>query len=179
MLTILGQTGGPTQLTANDDTFGIMTQVPDGAVMHSEAGLTAADANTAFGVPFTLMCHFTTGNPEGGSTTLSTTLCDANAPYKFRVLRCRASMLDDANGMLREAANSAVVKITAGEGAIGAGDVSDLRQLDERLIPIARTGDEVVDEDGTLTVECDVRLGETGSTDTLSMLVELTCIRVI
>ncbi len=178
-LVILGQSAGPTQLSANDDQFGLMTQVPDGAVQHSPDGLTGGNANTAFGAPFMLACYFTTSNPTSGSTTLSKALCSSNAPYKFRVLRARVTMLDEANGRLREGMNSLRVKVTSGSASVCAGDISDMRQLEEKLLELSRSGGEEVAADGSLTVSCDVRLGETGATDTLSLLIELTCIRVL
>lgn len=178
-LVILGQSAGPTQLSANDDQFGLMTQVPDGAVQHSPDGLTGSNANTAFGVPFTLACYFTTSNPSGGTITLSKALCSSDAPYKFRVLRARVTMLDEANGRLREGMNSLRVHVKAGSTSVCGADVSDMLQLEERSLPLNRSGGEEVAAGGSLTVACDVRLGETGDTDTLSLLVELTCMRVI
>jgi hypothetical protein len=156
-----------------------MTQVPEGAVQHSPDGLENANANTAFGAPFTLACYFTTSNPSAGSTTLSKALCSSDAPYKFRVLRARVTMLDEANGMLREGMNSLRVHVKTASDSVCAGDVSDMLQLEERLLEMSRTGGEEVAASGSLTVACDVRLGESGATDTLSLLVELTCIRVI
>lgn len=178
-LVILGQSGGPTKLSANDDQFGLMTQDPTGAVKHSDDGLTAANAGTAYGQPFTLVVHLTTSNPEGGDTTLSKALTSSDAPYKFRVLRVKVTMLDEANGRLREAANSCHIAVLAGNDSVAAGDVSDLKQLDERSLSLSRTGGEVIAASGSLSVTARVRLGETGTTDTLSLLVELSCIRVV
>lgn len=174
-LVILGQSAGPTRLSANDDVLGLMTQDPEGAVMHSPDGLSNANENTAFGTSFTLACYFTTSNPSGGDDTLSIQLANANMPYKVRVLKAKVTMMDEANGRLRGGANSCSVSLPG----IGSVDVSDMRQLEERDVPLAHTGNEVIAEDGSLQVDANVRLGETGATDTLTLLVELTCMRVI
>jgi len=178
-LVVLGQSAGPTQLSANDDVFGLMTQVPEGAVKHSPGGLTGATGNTAFGAPFTLLTYFTTSAPSGGAETLTKALANADCPYKLRVLKARVTMIDEANGRLREAANSCSVSIDNGDYAMGAVDISDMRQLEERNVVLNRIGNEEVDTDNSLQVQVHLRLGETGVTDTLTLLVELVCMRVI
>lgn len=177
-LAMIGRPGATTELSANDEVFGMMTQNPDKGVLHSPGGLTDANSNTAFAMPFTLATYFTTGNPTAGSTTLTRALSNANAPYKFRVLKARVTMVDEANGLLREAANSCHVRVTQASDSVAAGDISGMRQLEEKSLGLSRTGGEVVAANGSLTVSADVRMGETGSTDTLTFLVELTCIRV-
>lgn len=178
-LVILGQSAGPTSLSANDDQFGLMTQDPTGAVKHNEAGLTNENASTAFGAPFTLACYFTTSNPTAGRTTLSKALCSSDCPYKLRVLRAKATLLDDADALLNEGLNSLTVKVVQAADSVCSADLSDMAQSEERDIPLGRTGGEVIAADGSLTVSCDVVLGETGATNTLTLLVELTCMRVL
>lgn len=178
-LKVVGQSGGPTELRADDDKFGVMTQVPEGAVHHSPGGLTNASGNTNFGTPFSLACYFTTSNPSAGDVELTNTLCNSDAPYKLRVLRATVTMVDEANGRLREAANSCSVAVLAGSDSVAAGDVSNLRQLEAQNLKLSRTGGEVVSSSGSLSVRVALRMGETGVTDTLSLLVELTCVRVI
>jgi len=178
-LVILGQSAGPTKLSANDDVFGLMTQVPEGAVRHSPDGLANADSNTAYGVPFTLVSYFSGSSPTGGFSNPTVALCSADAPYKFRVLKARVTMIDDANGRLRDGMNSLNVYVTQAGNSVASGDMTDLRQLEDRDLEMSRTGGEVVNLSGTLTVGAKIRLGETGSTDTLTFQVELTCLRVI
>jgi hypothetical protein len=162
---------GVTVTLAPDAVTGVVTQDPE-SMLHSIAGLTNADGNTAFGQTFTLGTYFT----ATGTGTTTTSLFSSNAPFKFRVLSCKVTMLDEANGRLRDGgANHLTVSVP---GVVGA-DVSDLRQLESRDLPLSRSGSEVVSEDGSLSVVADVRLGDTGVTDTLAVLVELTCLRVI
>lgn len=174
-----GRPGSKTLLTSDDTKFGLVTQAPEQAMHHTLAGLEDSNGNTLFGTHFMLTTHFTSSNPTGGDTTLTKTLCNSDAPYKMRVLSVKVTMLDEANGRLREAGNSCSVSVKAGSGSIASGDISDMRQLEERMLNMGRTGGEVVATDGSLSVNVDLRLGETGVTDTLSLLVELTCIRVI
>ena len=179
-LIIHGQSGGQTVLSADDDKFGVMTQVPENAVSHSQGGLTASNGSTGFGTPFTLATYHTTTNPTAGDTTLTTTLASADAPYKMRILGAKVTMLNEANGMLRKAANSCSVQVLGLTDSIAALDVSDMKQSEQKAMVLSRTGGEVITaSSGSLSVVSKVRLGETGTTDTLSMLIELTCLRVI
>ncbi len=178
-LTITGQSAGKTALSANDDVIGLLTQDPTESVWHSPAGLTGANGNTAFGHPFTLAVYFTSSNPSGGELSLSSILANADLPYNVRVLKAKVTMLDEANGMLREGLNSCRVAVLSGSDSVAAGDVSDLRQLEERNLEMSRTGGEAISKDGSLSVSVSGYLGETGATDTLSLLVELTLVRVI
>lgn len=177
---ITGQSGGPTVLSANDDRFGLMTQEPEGAVFHSSEGLEGSNGSTAFGSTFTLACHFTTGGPSGGDLISTVTLCNANAPYKFRILKVRATMLDEGNGRLREAANSCHIAVLGLNDSVASGDISNLRQTESQDLELSRTGGEVITgTTGSLSVVAKIRMGETGVTDTLKILVELACLRVI
>jgi len=178
-LSVTGNSAGPTTLSAADDVLGLMTQKPEDSVWHSIAGLTAADGNTAFGVPFNVMAYFTMSNPSGGVISDSVTIVDAEMPYKVRVLKGKVTMLDEANGMLREAMNSCQVAVLTDDDSVASLDVSDMRQLEEKGMAMSRTGGEVIDTDGSLSVAVSGHLGETGVTDTLSFLVELTLVRVI
>lgn len=176
---LIGKTGAKTILTSHDYKFGVLTQDPIYGMNHSPGGLTNSNGNTAFNTPFTLAAYFTTGNPTAGDTTLTSTLASGDLPYKLRVMKVKVTMIDEANGRLREAANSCSVVVLSGSASVGALDVSDMRQLEERSMPLSRSGGEVVAEDGSLSVKANVRLGETGVTDTLTLLVELTCMRVV
>ncbi len=174
-LVILGQSGGPTQLSAHDDQFGLMTQVPSGAVMHSPAGLTAADGNTAFGHPFKLVAYFE--QTTDGTTTVS--LCSSDAPYKFRVLSCRATLVDEGNGVARSANGRLSLTVKSGNNVAFAAQLKNMVQGEERSLPGNTTTGNVVAESGSLAVALKSRLPLTNDTNTIKMLVEMTCIRVI
>lgn len=165
-----GRTGVKVNLTA-DGVLGIVTQDPE-SMLHSPGGLESADGNTAFGQTFTVDVHFTaTGT---GVTTAS--VFDSDAPFKLRVLKCKVTMLDEANGRLRD---GGVNHLTISIPGIVSGDVSGLRQRESCMLALSRSGSEEVSANGSLSVVADVRLGDSGTTDTLTVLVELTCLRVI
>lgn len=170
MLDERGRSGVQVRLYA-DGALGITTQDPE-SMLHSVGGLTNADGNTAFGHTFKINAYFTSS--ATGTTTAS--IFSSDAPFKFRVLGCRVTMLDEANGRLRD---GGINHLTISVPGIVAGDVSDLRQRESRELTLSRSGSEEVAADGSLSIVADVRLGSTGSTDTLSVLVELTCLRVI
>lgn len=170
MLNEAGRSGVQVNLTA-DGVLGVVTQDPE-SMLHSPGGLEDADTNTAFGQTFTVGAHFTATST--GSSTAS--VFSSDAPFKFRVLECKVTMLDEANGALREGGSNHLT--IAVPGVVGA-DVSDMKQLESRNLPLSRSGSEVVAVNGSLSIVADVRLGATGSTDTLKVLVDLTCLRVI
>ena len=177
-LKITGQSGGPTELSASDDQFGVMTQVPENAVFHSPAGLKGADGNTAFGGTFTLAAYF----EQTTDATTTVTLCNADAPYKFRILSCTARCIDDANGAVRSPAGMASLAVntnTSGQEAAFAADLKGMRPGEMRDVPGNTTDADEVSTNGSLTVAMKTRVPATGVTNTLKTLVELTCMRVV
>lgn len=173
-----GRQGSKTVLSSEDAKFGIVTQDPGQAMLHTLGGLESRTNGTLFGTHFILASHFTSSNPSGGSTTLTNTLCSSDSPYKMRVLSVKVTMLNEANGRLDEAGNSCSVTVMAGSTSVASGSISDMKQLEDRMLELSRTGGEVISASSSLTVNVNLRLGETGATDTFSIIVELTCIRV-
>ena len=191
-LVILGQSGGPTQLSANDDVIGVMTQVPEGAVKHSEGGLTNADGSTAFGTPFNLLAyasHSTTYAAQSTTVTFTT----SGMPYKLRILgakvRCIANRSEDFQkgyGFIR-------VEIEDGDGALdddGDDDstwtgvlclenVGDMEAGDVREVAVVEPTLSVVDADEGLRVKVTSKADSFGTNPTASFAVELQCLRVI
>lgn len=174
-LKIIGQEGGPTELSANDDSFGLLTQVPENAVYHSPDGLSNADGNTAFGTPYKLVDYFE--QTTDGTTTV--THCNSDAPYKFRILACHVTMMDDANGVARSANGRLSLSVKSGDNVAFAAQLKDMAMGEERNLPGNTTTGNVVAEGGSLSVSLQSRLPLTNETNTMKMLVELTCIRVI
>lgn len=169
-LTEEGRTGVRVTLTA-DGVMGVVTQDPE-SMLHSPGGLENANGNTAFGQEFTVSAYFTA--TATGTTTAS--IFSADAPFKLRVIKCAVTMLDEANGRLRD---GGINHLTISVPGILGGDVSDLRQRESRELALSRSGAEEVSANGSLSIVADVRLGNSGSTDTLKVLVELTCLRVV
>lgn len=175
-LVILGQSGGPTQLSANDDTFGIMTQVPTGAVKHSEAGLKAATGNTNFGTPFDLTCYVA----HATDTKTSINLCSSDAPYKFQVLSAEVTCLDDGKGASEGGQSGCSVGINqGGSSGMGSVDAGGMIQGETRKVKMGSTGNDVVAADGSLRVQVNSRLGLHDKSFTYKLLITLKCVRVI
>lgn len=165
-----GRTGVKVNLTA-DGVMGIVSQDPE-SMLHSPGGLEDANGNTAFGQKFTVQAHFTATTT--GTTTAN--IFSSDAPFKFRVAKCMVTMLDEANGRLRDGgASSLAISLP---GIVGE-DVSDMRQLESRELALSRSGSEVVSADGSLSVVAKLRMPNTGVTDTLKVLVTLDCMRVV
>lgn len=184
MLTVLGQSGGPTQLSANDDVFGIMTQVPSGAVMHSPAGLTNADGNSAFGVPLLLLAYATHSTTAAEQTTTVTFTSDG-MPYKIRVLgvkvRCLAGRPEDFQpgyGHVR-------ASVEDGDGSSTWSSILELEDLglmetgDVKEHAVLENSNAVIDADEGLRVKVTSKADSFGTNPTASFIVELQCIRVV
>lgn len=183
-LEIKGQAGGPTKLHGHDDTFGLLTQVPSGAVHHSPGGLTNADGNMAFGAAITLMAYFTHSTTYAEQST-TVTLADENMPYKVRVLgakvRCLANRPADFQpgyGYVRVA-----VEDSDGDDAwtqiLPAFDVGDMEAGEVREVPVTNEDLAVIDEDEGLRVIGTSRADSFGTNPTASFVVEVQCVRVI
>ncbi len=175
-LTILGQSGGPTSLSANDDTFGIMTQVPTGAVKHSEGGLKNASGNTNFGTPFNLTCY--TSQTADAETAVN--FCSSNAPYKFQVLSAEVTCLDDGKGASAGGQNGCSVGLNqGGRSGMGSVDAGGMEQGETREVKMGLSGNDVVAESGSLRVQVNSRLGLHDKAFTYKLLVTLKCVRVV
>lgn len=177
-LVILGQSGGPTQLSADDNAFGLMTQLPDGAVRHTVGGLTSVDGGTAFGVPFKLVAYLS----KTATGTTSVNLCSANCPYKLRVLKVKVRVVDDAKGRARTPFGSVSVVVRQGTtGApIAAVNFTELRSNEEKEVPAAPAADSaIVAADGSLQVYFNAVLPVQKASTTYTAVCELECVRVL
>ncbi len=176
-LVILGQSGGPTQLSANDDQFGVMTQVPSGAVMHSQAGLTAADGNTAFGASFKLVAYLS----KTATGTTSVDLCSSNCPYKLRILKVKVRVMDDARHRAHRIYGTASVVVRKGTtGApIASAHFGELHSNQEKDVPVVTEGSDIVAVDASLQVFFNAVLPGLRASTTYTAVCELECVRVI
>ena len=183
-LAILGRSGGPTELSANDNVFGLMTQVPAKAVKHSPAGLTDANGNSAFGTPINLLAYATHSTTHAAQTTTVTFTSDG-MPYKLRVLgvkiRCFANRSEDFQegyGYIRAAVEdgdgsgvwSSILHVE-GLGDMEAGDVREIAVIDHT--------NAVIDTDEGLRVKLTSSADSFGTNPTASFVIELQCIRVL
>lgn len=183
-LVVLGQSGGPTQLSANDDVIGLMTQVPEGAVKHDEGGLIHADGGTAFGAPFNLLAYATHSTTYAAQSTTVTFTSDG-MPYKIRVLgvkvRCLANRPEDFRlgyGYIR-----AVVEDSDGDDVwttiLNVEGLGDMEAGDIRELAVVEHSTAVIDEDEGLRVTVTTQADSFGTNPTASFVVELQCLRVI
>lgn len=176
-LVILGQSGGPTSLSANDDQFGLMTQVPTGAVKHSPGGLTNADGNTAYGAPFKLVAYLS----KTATGTTSVDLCSSDCPYKLRVLKVKVRVLDDAKGRARKAHGAVSVVVRKGTTGtpIASAHFGELRSNQEKDVPVSTEGSDVVAVNASLQVYFDAVLPTQKASTTYTAVCEVECVRVI
>ena len=183
-LVILGQSGGPTRLSANDDQFGLMTQDPTGAVKHSDGGLTDADGNTAFGSPFTLLAYFEHATTAAEQIT-TVSFCAANAPYKFRVLGIKARCIDSFSRHFKDGHGRAQVTLEDGDGsAVFTGllpwtEVGDMNPGDAREVSLVNQDSAVIDADEGLRCRFSSAANAAGKLPTVKFLVEVQCLRVL
>lgn len=183
-LAILGQTGGPTQLSANDNLFGLMTQVPSGAVKHSEDGLTNADGNTGYGIPFTLLAYFEHATTAAKQTT-TVTFCDANAPYKFRVLGIKVRCVDSLSNQFRNGYGHVQVALEDGDGSsvftplLPWVQIGDMNSGDTKEASVIRQDTAVVAADEGLRCRLSSAANSGGTLPTVKFLVEVQCLRVL
>ena len=175
MLTILGQSGGPTELSAKD-TFGVMTQVPTKGIRHSDDGLKNATGNTNYGVPFDLTCYVA----HATSTETAVNFCSSDAPYKLQVLSGEVTCLDDGKGASKGGQNGCSVGVNQGGSAgMGSVDAGGMKQGEDRKVVMGMSGNDVVAADGSLRVQVNSRLGLHDKAFTYKLLVTLKCVRVI
>lgn len=175
-LVILGQSGGPTSLSANDDILGLMTQVPEGAVKHDEAGLTNADGSTAFGAPFQLVVYCL----QATSGTSTVNIATSDMPYAVWVMSAEVRCLDDGKGANVGGQNGCMVGISqGGSSGIGSVDCGGIKTGEVRSLKMGLIGNGVVPEDGSLRVVFKSRLGLHDKAFTHKLVCVLTCMRVI
>lgn len=184
MLTVLGQTGGPTQLSANDNVFGLMTQVPEGAVKHSPAGLTDADGNSAFGVPINLLVyasHSTTYIEQSTTVTFTTD----GMPYKIRVLGVKVRCIANKPENFKDGYGYIRVAVEDGDGMeawtsiLHTDGLGDMEDGDVKEMAVVEHTNAVIDTDEGLRVTVTSSADSFGTNPTASFIVELQCIRVL
>lgn len=177
-----GRTGSDVQLFA-DGVLGITTQNPE-SMLHSMAGLTAANGNTAFGVPFSLLFHFTHSTTPAVQTTTAT-IFSADAPFKFRVLsvkvRCVMGSARDfvpGYGRIRVAlededgsGNWTTILPWSDVGGMEAGDVKEFGVLHQATA--------IVSSDEGLRCRFESKADSVGENPTAAFVVEAQCLRVI
>ncbi len=184
MLTILGQSGGPTQLSANDDVFGIMTQVPSGAVMHSPGGLENADGNSAFGAPFTIMAYMTHSTTYARQTTTVTFTSDG-IPYKLRVLSAKLRCIANRSEDFRDGYGYIGCRVQDSDGSgvwsqiVGVNQMGDMEAGDVREISVLEPSNVILSADEGLRVVFDSSADSFGTNPTATFMVELQCMRVL
>lgn len=173
---IVGQSGAPTELNASDDVFGLLTQVPEGGVFHSQDGLTGGDGNTAYGNPFQLVAYA----EQAASGTTTVNLCASDAPYAFLVTGAEVHCLDDGKGASEGGQNGCVVGISqGGASGIGSVDCGGIKTGEKRKVETGLPGNGVVPADGSLRVMFKSRLGLHDKAFTYKLLCTLSCIRVV
>ncbi len=183
-LVILGQSGGPTQLSANDDTFGLMTQKPEGAVKHNEAGLTSEDGGTAFGATFNLLAYFTHSTTAAEQST-TVTISSDDAPYKVRVLNVKVRCVANRSEDFRNGYGHIRVEVEDGDGSgvwtsiHTIENVGDMEAGDVRDQSVVDNGNAVIDADEGLRVKVTTKADSFGTNPTASFIVELQCLRVL
>jgi len=183
-LDIKGQAGGRTELTADDDTFGLMTQVPNPSVHHSPGGLTDADGNSAFGVPFTLVASFSHSTTYAEQST-TCTLADENMPYKVRVLGVRVRCLANRPFDFRQGYGYVRVQVQDSDGSavwthiLSGLEVGDMEAGEVKEVSVTNEDLAVIDEDEGLRVVMASVADSYGTNPTASFVVEVQCVRVL
>ena len=183
-LKIVGQTAGPTELRADDDTWGLLTQVPDGAIHHSPGGLTNADGNDAFAAPFTLLAYATHSTTYAAQST-TCTLADENMPYKVRVLSAKVRCLANRPADFQPGYGYVRVGVQDSDGAaawtdlLPGFDVGDMEAGETREVSVTNEDLAVIDENEGLRVVVTSAADSFGTNPTASFVVELQCVRVI
>jgi hypothetical protein len=175
MLTILGQSGGPTELAAND-TLGVMTQVPEKGIRHSPNGLKGATGNRNYGTPFDLNCYVA----HATSTETAVDFCSSDAPYNFLIMGGEVTCLDDGKGASEGGQNGCSVGVNkGGASSIGSVDCGGMKVGEVRKIDMGMSGNDVVSTDDSLRVQANSRLGLHDKAFTYKLLITLRCVRVI
>jgi hypothetical protein len=183
-LVILGQSGGPTQLSANDDVFGLMTQVPSGAVKHSPGGLTDADGNSAYGASFTLLAYFEHATTAAEQIT-TVSLCTANSPYRFRVLGIKVRCIDSPSKEFKNGYGRVQVTLEDGDGSsvftslLPWTEVGDMDSGDTKEVSVVHQATSVIDVDEGLRCRLSSAANAAGTLPTVKFLVEVQCLRVL
>ncbi len=183
-LVILGQSGGPTELSADDDVFGLMTQVPSGAIKHSPGGLENADGNTAIGAPFALLAYVTHDTTHAKQTTTVTITSDS-IPYKMRVLSAKVRCITNRSEDFRQGYGYVRLQVQDSDGSgvwsnlLTVEDAGSMETGDIKEVSCLEPANVILSADEGLRVQADSSADSFGTNPTVSFIVELQCIRVL
>lgn len=183
-LVILGQSGGPTQLSANDDQFGLMTQVPSGAVKHSDGGLTDADGNTAFGSPFAILAYFEHATTTAEQIT-TVDFFSENAPYKFRILGIKVRCISSRASEFKSGYGRVQITLEDGDGSsvftplLPWTEVGDMKSGDTKEVSVIHQATAVIGSGEGLRCRFSSNASSGGTLPTVKFLVEIQCLRVL
>ena len=183
-LEIIGQPGGKTKLTADDEVFGLLAQDPVESVYHSPGGLTNATGNSAFGVPFALMSYFTHSTTYATQST-TCTFANDNMPYKVRVLGIRVRCVANRSEDFRDGYGFLAVRVETSDGAAAWSDllvahyVSQMEAGDVKDIPVTNEDLAVIAADEGLRASLISSADSFGTNPTATFIVEVQCVRVL
>ncbi len=170
-----GRAGATTEVTADNKT-GLVTQRPATGVLHSPGGLLDASGNVAYGQKFKLLCRLTA---TGTGSTTWTPLGDSS-PFKVRLLKVSASMLQDGHGRMREPGPFHLTfAVASATDSLASLDATKMARGERREFTMSGTGGETLASASALTLTADLRLLDSGATDTVEVIVELAFLRVI
>jgi hypothetical protein len=173
-LSQIGRTGATTQI-ASDTVLGLYTQDAL-SPLHSPGGLEGASGNTGYGQEFVLAARI--AQTASGTTTSS--FCSSNAPFKFRVIRGEVECLQDGRQRTERGAGRSSVNVMAGStNTVGSLNVTGMRQGETRPLEVNTLGNEVIAENGSLSLAVVSVLPEIATSTTWELLVKLYCLRVI
>jgi hypothetical protein len=177
-----GRTGVTVTLAA-DGVTGVVTQDPEG-MLHSIAGLTNADGNTAFGVPFSMLFYFTHTTTSAAQSTASAPM-STDAPFKFRVLGMKVRCITNwADRDFRPGYGYLKVSLDDNDGSGNFSsvmphvDVADMNSGDVREVAVLHQGTSVIDENEGLRCKFESKADSGGTLPTVEFLVEVQCLRV-
>lgn len=177
-----GRTGVTTTLAA-DGVFGVVTQDAL-SPLHSPGGLTNADGNTAFGIPFTLVAYATHTTTYATQTT-TTTFASTDMPFKIRVLGAKIHCVANRTEDFRDGYGWIGVRVQDSDGSGNWSDLKTVEQIgdmepgDIREVSVLDTSNAVIDENEGLRVSVLSQADSFGTNPTVTFIVELQCLRVI
>lgn len=177
-----GRTGVSVNLVA-DGVTGVVTQDPE-SMLHSLGGLTNADGNSAFGIPFSLMAYATHTTTYATQIT-TTTFATANMPFKIRVLGMRVHCVANRTEDFRDGYGWIGVRLQDGDGSGNWTDIKTIEQIgdmepgDVRDTPILDASNVVISANEGLRVSVLSAADSFGTNPTVTFIVELRCLRVI
>lgn len=178
----VGRTGVQVNLAA-DGVTGVVTQDPE-SMLHSIAGLTYADGDTAFGIPIHFLAYATHSTTYATQATTVTFATD-DMPFKVRVLGVKVRCLANRTEDFRDGYGYVGVVVQDGDGdstwteILTVEQVGDMEPGDVREIAVVEHTNAVVDANEGLRVRVLSQADSFGTNPTVTYIVELQCLRVI